>query len=190
MARDCKVRPGVTCNYCYKQGHVKSECRTKQYQGQRNNTPRPQFQNRNNGNNTREVNHINHYNNHYDNYYDNEYYGENEDMMYNNDQEVYLTTRAGNSYNGINRDTTPKPTNKPRPQHMNIDNEFSGVRRTRGQSELERMTPETNIIEVMNQTKANMTIAQMANNPTYRKQLLEALRRPMGHQELKFEDRA
>ena len=42
----------------------------------------------------------------------------------------------------------------------------------------------------MNQTPVNMSIAQMANNPIYRKQLLEALRRPMGHQELKFENNA
>ncbi len=70
---------------------------------------------------------------------------------------------------------------------MNIDNQGARIKRTLGQSKMERMTPEVDIVNVLNNTPANITVAQLMRNPTYRREITAALRK---HQleELQFNE--
>ena len=173
--RDCRQQRQnnvTTCNYCNKRGHNENECWTKQNRmGYNNNNA----QGRNNNQNmrTREINFV-----------DYEDYEE-----YNDDQEVYITTRSGKKYdNPTPKIITPRETTpRRRTQPMNIDNQGAKVKRTLGQSKMERMTPEVDIVNVLNNTPANITVAQLMRNSTYRKEIAAALRR---HQleELQYEE--
>ena len=49
------------------------------------------------------------------------------------------------------------------------------------------MTPEMDIVNVMNNTQANITVVQMMKNTTYRKEMMAALRRYQ-QEELQFEE--
>ena len=60
---------------------------------------------------------------------------------------------------------------------MKIDNEEIRIKRRLEPSKMEKMTPEVDITEIMNQTQANITIAQLMNNPIYRRELTAALRK-------------
>ena len=52
---------------------------------------------------------------------------------------------------------------------------------------MDRMTPEVDIVNVMNNTQANITVAQMMRNATYRKEMTAALKRYQ-QEELQFEE--
>jgi len=126
-------------------------------------------QRRNNDqNNTREVNYINYEDVNYVDY-----------ENYENDQEVYITTRSGKKYvNPTPKIVTPRETTPGRrTQPMKIDREEIRIKRTLEPSKMEKMTPEVDITEIMNQTQANITIAQLLNNPIYRRELTAALRK-------------
>ena len=72
---------------------------------------------------------------------------------------------------------------------MNVDKEHIGIKKTRGPSELERMTPDYNLLEQFNQIPAGITVAQLLKNPMYKKQMLEMLKTQQ-HQELKFDNQS
>ena len=163
--RDCRQQRQnniTTCNYCNKRGHSENDCWTKQNRTRYNNN---NVQGRNNNQNmrTREVNFID-----YENY-----------ERYDDDQEVYITTRSGRKYdNPTPKITTPRETTpRRRTQPMKIDNEEVKVKRRMEPSRMEKMTPTVDITEIMNQTQANISIAQLMNNPVYRRELSAAIRR-------------
>ena len=70
---------------------------------------------------------------------------------------------------------------------MIIDKQEVKVKRILGQSKMDRMTPEVDIVNVMNNTQANITVVQMMKNTTYRKEMMAALRRYQ-QEELQFEE--
>ena len=169
MQKECRQQRrnnATSCNYCKRTGHNENDCWTKQNRMKYNNN---NAQRRNNDqNNTREVNYINYEDVNYVDY-----------ENYENDQEVYITTRSGKKYvNPTPKIATPRETTPGRrTQPMKIDREEIRIKRTLEPSKMEKMTPEVDITEIMNQTQANITIAQLLNNPIYRRELTAALRK-------------
>jgi len=60
---------------------------------------------------------------------------------------------------------------------MKIDNDEVKVKRRMESSRMEKMTPAVDITEIMNQTQANISIAQLITNTEYRRELSAAIRR-------------